>query len=110
MCEQFPLLCDILETLETVWLFLWSLVKFIVFAFKTLFNLIWKAFTYIFSPDLFNSIWDSFKNLVVYMGSPSAVAFLSLFLIAFLLVFIWFIFRVIKWQVHYKAVLKKYQK
>lgn len=110
MCESFPLLCEILETLETVVLFLWSLVRFIVFGFKTIFNLIRKAFTYVFSTDLFNSIWDTFQNLVTFMGAPSATVLMSLFILSFLLIIISFIFKMIKWNVNYRATLKKYLK
>jgi len=93
-----------------IWLFLWSFIKFVVFWFKTCLNLIRKAFIYIFSPELFNWIWDVFQNLVTYMWAPSATAFIGLFFIAFLFMFITFIFKLIKWQVSYRTALKKFQK
>lgn len=101
---------EIVSTFESIWLFLWSFVKFIVFAFKTIFNLIRKAFTYIFSDDLFNSISDTFQNLVVFMGVPAATALMSLFVLSILLIIISFIFKMIKWNVNYRATVKKYLK
>lgn len=101
---------DIFDVFVSIWSFLWALIKFIVFWFKTVLNLIYQAFTYIFSTDLYDWIWDTIDNLSLYMWVPWATALLSLFIIAFLLIFIWLIFRVIKWQVNYKATLKKYEK
>lgn len=92
------------------WSFLWWLIKFIVFWLKTLLNFVRKAFTYIFSEDLFNSIWDTFTNLSVLMGSTSTIILMSLFFLAFILIIISFIFKLIKWQVNYRATIKKFVK
>lgn len=103
-------LWDLWTVFINIWLFLWSLVKFVVFWFKTCLNLIRKAFIYIFSPELFDWIWDVFQNLVAYMWAPAATAFIGLFFIAFLFMFITFIFKLIKGQVSYNTALKKFQK
>lgn len=101
---------SVFEVFENIWSFLWSLIQFILFAFKTLINLVWQAFVYIFSTDLFDWISDVIDNLSYYLGVPWATAFISMFLIAFLLIFISFIFKVIKWQVSYNATTKKFLK
>lgn len=95
--------------LESVFLFAWSLIKFIVFWFKTCFNLIYKAFVYIFSPELYWYIGDTFQQLVVYMWLPMASALFSLFIISFLLIIMTFVFKLIKGQVSYNSALKKYK-
>lgn len=101
---------DLLSVLENVWLLLWSFAKFLVFSFKSLFNLVFKTFSYVFSPDLFDSIGDTFQNLSLFIWTPWALVLVSLFFISFLLIFLGFIFRVIKWQVHYKSTIKKFWK
>lgn len=102
-------LWDLWSVFVDVWLFLWALIKFVVFWFKTCFNLIYKAFVYIFSPELYWYIWDTFQQLVVYMWLPMASALFSLFIISFLLIIITFIFKLIKGQVSYNSALKKYK-
>lgn len=101
---------DLWTVIMNIWLWIWAIVKFLVFWLKTLFNLVRKAFLYIFSPELFDWIWNVFSNLVLYMWGPSATAFVGLFFIAFLLVFMTFIFKLIKGQVSYKTALKKFEK
>lgn len=101
---------DVLDVIINIWLFIWALLKFIVFWLKTCLNLVWKAFIYIFSPELFDWVWDLFQNLVAYMWAPAATAFIGLFFIAFLFMFITFIFKLIKGQVSYNTALKKFQK
>ena len=103
-------LWDFWTVFVDIWLFLWALVKFIIFWLKTCLNLIWKAFTYIFSPELFDWISDVFQNLVVFMWAPAATAFVGLFFIAFLLIFVSFIYRFIKGSVSYNTALKKFYK
>lgn len=102
-------LWDLWSVVIDIWLFLWALIKFIVFWFKTCFNLIYKAFVYIFSPELYWYIGDTFQQLVVYMWLPMASALFSLFIISFLLIIITFIFKLIKGQVSYNSALKKYK-
>ena len=54
---------DIFDVFESIWSFLWALIKFIVFWFKTVLNLIYQAFTYIFSTDLYNWISDTIDSI-----------------------------------------------
>lgn len=99
---MFDDLIDFLNTvvsvLEDIGLFLWSIVKFVVFAFKSLFNLVYKAFSYIFSDSLFNSLSDSFQNISLLIWTQSTLILVSLFFISFVLLFLSFIFRLLKWS------------
>lgn len=99
-----------MDVIISVFNFIWALLKFLYFWIKTLFNFVRKAFSYIFSEDLFNSIWDTFNNLSLMIGAPSSLILMSLFFLAFIMIILSFIFRLIKWQVHYKATLKKFEK
>ena len=107
----------VVDRLDTFWgvassilTFIASAVKFLVKTITTLFSYLWGAFRDIFWNDFVWYLSMFFDDIAKYMGGVYWVIFVTLFLIAFMIMIFWFIMRVLKWNINYNASLKKLSK
>ena len=91
-------------------LFLIEAVKFIIYALKSIFNYIVKAFESIFVDWFFNTVSNGISQLSMYIGAPFTTLLISLVVVAFLLIVYGFVMRVLKWSINYNSALKTYEK
>lgn len=83
--------------------FLWSFIL-------TLFWQLSDLFTWILNREFFTVLNDWFVMLSKYLWVSWSIMFVSLFIIAFMVVIASFLFRLLRGRVNYDSTIKKYNK